>query len=59
MTTPPTAEEMEMSGEFDDYQSMARTCARNHLKAAYEKISKDLGIAVETLEIIYPYKNVG
>lgn len=36
----PTAEEMEMSGQYDDYQSMMRAFAKLHVKAALEAAAK-------------------
>lgn len=46
----PTAEEMEMSGDFDDYQSMARALARLHVTAALKAHHAQLGLPEEDLE---------
>lgn len=47
MNKIPTAEEMEMSGKYDDYSSMMRAFARLHVTAALEAALKEATIEFE------------
>lgn len=61
MSKIPTWEEMEQSGEYDDYDSMARQFARNHVKAALETAHRNMQLPKEDLEFIllsYPETNI-
>lgn len=57
----PTAEEMEESGEFDDYTSMMREFARRHVTAALEAAHKQHQLPEEDLNFTtscYPLNKI-
>ncbi len=56
-----SAEEMEQSGMFDEYQQMMREFARKHVTAALKAAHKNMQLPEEDLEFTlssYPLTNI-
>lgn len=53
----PSPEEMEASGDYEDYGSIARTFARLHIRAALKAVHEKYNIPLEELHGLYPAGN--
>lgn len=53
----PTAEEMEMSGKYDDYQSMMRAFAKLHVEAALSSALENVRIKIHGFRKVSVYKD--